>query len=91
MQYILALRSYGDFVILLNHLIYSENKKSIKVIASLHLKPLYDALNETIDLTDINIVFIDLHIKNGLLNIFSNQYLFSRSTYIQIIYICYRQ
>ena len=87
MQYILALRSYGDFVILLNHLIYSENKKSIKVIASLHLKPLYDALNETIDLTDINIVFIDLHIKNGLLNIFSNQYLFSRSTYIQIIYL----
>ena len=87
MQYILALRSYGDFVILLNHLIHSESKKSIKVIASLHLKPLYDALNETIDLTDINIVFIDLHIKNGLLNIFSNQYMFSISTYTQIKYL----
>jgi len=87
MQYILALRSYGDFVILLNHLIHSESKKSIKVIASLHLKPLYDALNETIDLTDINIVFIDLQINNGLLNIFSNQYMFSRSTYTQIKYL----
>lgn len=87
MQYILALRSYGDFVILLNHLIHSESKKSIKVIASLHLKPLYDALNETIDLKDINIVFIDLQINNGLLNIFSNQYMFSISTYTQIKYL----
>jgi hypothetical protein len=87
MQYILALRSYGDFVILLNHLVNSESKKSTKVLASLHLKPLYDALNETIDLTDINIVFIDLHIKNGLLNIFSNQYMFSISTYTQIKYL----
>ena len=87
MQYILALRSYGDFVILLNHLIHSESKKSIKVIASLHLKPLYDALNDTIDFTGINIVFIDLHIKNGLLNLFSNQYIFSRSTYTQIKYL----
>jgi hypothetical protein len=87
MQYILALRSYGDFVILLNHLVHSESKKSIKVLASLHLKPLYDALNDTIDFTDINIVFIDLHIQNGLLNLFSNQYIFSRSTITQIKYL----
>ena len=87
MQYILALRSYGDFVILLNHLVHLESKKSIKVLASLHLKPLYDALNDTIDFTGINIVFIDLHIKNSLLNIFSNQYIFSRSTYTQIKYL----
>ena len=56
MQYILALRSYGDFVILLNHLVNSESKKSTKVLASLHLKPLYDALNETIG-----------HVKSNLL------------------------
>jgi hypothetical protein len=87
MQYILALRSYGDFVILLNHLVHSESKKSIKVLASLHLKPLYDALNDSIDFTGINIVFIDLQIKNGLLNLFSNQYIFSRSTYTQIKYL----
>jgi hypothetical protein len=87
MQYIFALRSYGDFVILLNHLVHSESKKSIKVLASLHLKPLYDALNDTINFTGINIVFIDLHIKNGLLNLFSNKYLFSRSTFTQIKYL----
>jgi hypothetical protein len=84
MQYILALRSYGDFVILLNHLVHSESKKSFKVLASLHLKPLYDALNDSIDFTGVNIIFIDLQIKNGLLNLFSNQYIFSRSTYTQI-------
>jgi ADP-heptose:LPS heptosyltransferase len=84
MQYILALRSFGDFVILINSLIHSEDKNKYTIIASIHLKSLYDSLNDFIDLKEINILFIDLKIKNGLLNLFTIKYFFSIATFKQV-------
>ena len=84
MKFIFALRSYGDFVILINSLTACNEKDKFTIIASLHLKPLYDALKDSINLNGINIVFYDFKIKNGLFNLFSNKYLFSISTLVQL-------
>lgn len=84
MHYILALRSYGDFIILINSLIHSEDPKKYTIIASLHLKPLYDSLIDSIEINDIKIFFFDLRINNGLLNLFTIKYFLSIDTIIQV-------
>lgn len=84
MHYILALRSYGDFIILINSLIHSEDPKKYTIIASLHLKPLYDSLIDSVEINDIKIFFFDLRINNGLLNLFTIKYFLSIDTIIQV-------
>jgi hypothetical protein len=84
MNYILALRSFGDFVILINSLIHCKEKQNYTIIASAHLKPLYDSLINFVDINEVKILFIDLKIKHGLLNLFTIKYFFSIATIIQV-------
>ncbi len=80
MRRVFLLRAYGDFVIAIQALGASE-----KLIASQHLKPLYEALvsrsciqaNDTID-------FVDFGISGSQLNLFTNKKLISVETITQV-------
>lgn len=79
MQRIFLLRAYGDFVIALQAIIRSNTK--IHIVASDHLKPLYNALLATKAIQDLSIEFIALGIQHGQLSFFTNKYFFSFSSY----------
>ena len=77
MHRLFLLRAYGDFVILLQALMQSPQKNNYTIIASKHLQPLYDELALVIDLTSIQIQFINFGITNTQLSLFTNKHLLS--------------
>ena len=77
MHRLFLLRAYGDFVILLQALMQSPQKNKYTIIASKHLQPLYDELALAIDLTSIQIQFINFGITNTQLSLFTNKHLLS--------------
>ena len=77
MHRLFLLRAYGDFVILLQALIQSPQKNKYTIIASKHLQPLYDELALVIDLTSIQIQFINFGITNTQLSLFTNKHFLS--------------
>ena len=77
MHRLFLLRAYGDFVILLQALIQSPQKNKYTIIASKHLQPLYEELELVIDLTNIQIQFINFGISNTQLSYFTNKHLLS--------------
>ena len=77
MHRLFLLRAYGDFVILLQALMQSPQKNKYTIIASKHLQPLYDELALVIDLTSIQIQFINFGITNTQLSLFTNKHLLS--------------
>ena len=83
-MHILALRSYGDYVILLNSIKNADIKQDVQIIASNHLKPIHEALNVNFS-TNFNFIFKDLGIKNGLLGFFTNKHFFSFNTIYEIL------
>lgn len=76
-KYILALRAYGDFAILMNALQYSSNPFDYHIIASAHLKPLFEALQPYLKVSNLNITFKELGIQHSLLGLFTNRHLLS--------------
>ena len=83
-MHILALRSYGDYVILLNSIKHADLNQDVKIIASNHLKPLHEALNADFS-TNFEFIFKDFGIKNGLMAFFTNKYFFSFNTIFEIL------
>lgn len=83
-KYILALRAYGDFAILMNALQYSSNPFDYHIIASAHLKPLFEALQPYLKVNDLNISFKELGIQHSLLGLFTNKHLFNTNTYREL-------
>ena len=77
MHRLFLLRAYGDFVILLQALLESPQKNKYSLIASKHLEPLYQELALVIDLTNIQIEFINFGITNTQLSLFTNKHLLS--------------
>ena len=77
MHRLFLLRAYGDFVILLQALLESPQKNKYSLIASKHLEPLYEELALVIDLSSIQIQFIDFGITNTQLSLFTNKHLLS--------------
>ena len=77
MHRLFLLRAYGDFVILLQALIQSPQKNKYTIIASKHLQPLYEELTLVIDLTSIQIQFVNFGITNTQLSLFTNKHLLS--------------
>ena len=77
MHRLFLLRAYGDFVILLQALMQSPQKNKYTIIASKHLQPLYDELALVIDLSNIQIQFINFGISNTQLSLFTNKHLLS--------------
>lgn len=80
MHRLFLLRAYGDFVILLQALLESPQKNKYTLIASKHLQPLYQELALVIDLSSIQIQFIDFGIANTQLSLFTNKHLLSLNT-----------
>jgi hypothetical protein len=80
MHRLFLLRAYGDFVILLQALLESPQKNKYSLIASKHLQPLYQELALVIDVSSIQIQFIDFGITNTQLSLFTNKHLLSINT-----------
>ena len=77
MHRLFLLRAYGDFVILLQALLESPQKNKYSLIASKHLQPLYQELALVIDLSSIQIEFVDFGITNTQLSLFTNKHILS--------------
>ncbi len=75
MKNVIALRSYGDYVILLNS-IKNVSNINITVYASKHLEALHNAIYKQA-ISNINFVFLDLGVKNGIFPFFTNIHFFS--------------
>ena len=84
---IFLLRAYGDFAIALNAITKSNESSKIEIIASKHLQPLFIAISEKINLTNLNIQFIDFGIQSSLLNFFTNKNFIKFSTLKQMFKI----
>jgi ADP-heptose:LPS heptosyltransferase len=78
------LRAYGDATIALHFLANSPEKNNYTIIASEHLKPLMKALGSYIDLSSLQIQFVDFGITKSQLNLFTNRHLISSNTIRQI-------
>jgi ADP-heptose:LPS heptosyltransferase len=80
MHRLFLLRAYGDFVILLQALLESPQKNKYSLIASKHLQPLYQELALVINLSSIQIQFINFGITNTQLSLFTNKHILSLNT-----------
>jgi hypothetical protein len=87
MHRLFLLRAYGDFVILLQTLLASPQKNKYSLIASKHLQPLYQELALVIDLSSIQIQFINFGITNTQLSLFTNKHLLSLNTLNELKHI----
>ncbi len=82
MRRVFLLRAYGDFAIAVQALASTD-----AIVASLHLKPLYDALISRGCIsprTPRSIEFVDFGITGSQLNLFTNKALFSSDTFLQL-------
>jgi hypothetical protein len=78
------LRAYGDATIALHFLANSPEKNNYTIIASKHLTPLIKALGRYIDLSSLQIQFVEFGITKSQLNLFTNRHLISSNTIRQI-------
>ena len=78
------LRAYGDATISLHFLANSPEKNNYTIIASEHLKPLIKSLGRYIDLSSLQIQFVDFGITKSQLNLFTNRHLISSNTIRQV-------
>lgn len=81
MHRIFLLRAFGDFVIFLNAFTRSSKKDQFTIVASVHLKPLYDAIVAVYPLVGVNIEFVDFGIDQGQLRLFTNKHFISAQTF----------
>lgn len=84
MRRLFLLRAYGDFSIAIQSILKSNQAKDLKVVASLHLAPLYLAISKVVDLKSINIEFVDFDVHHSQLNLFTNRHLLETDTFSQI-------
>jgi len=84
MRRLFLLRAFGDFAIAINSILKSNQAKDLKVVASLHLKPLYLAISQVVDLKAINIEFVDFEVHSSQVNLFTNRHLLNIDTISQI-------
>jgi ADP-heptose:LPS heptosyltransferase len=80
MHRLFLLRAYGDFVILLQALLESPQKNKYSLIASKHLEPLYQEIALVINVSSIQIQFINFGITNTQLSLFTNKHILSLNT-----------
>ncbi len=85
MNQLIALRSFGDFVVLMHAIKQSESNRKINIIVSKHLKPLWEALDLSNANTNIDFEFVDFGIKKGLLSFFTNKFLISKTCTLELM------
>ena len=79
MRRVFLLRAYGDFAIAVQALAATD-----VIVASLHLKPLYDALISRGCIPSRSIDFVDFGITGSQLNLFTNREFLSFDTFRQL-------
>jgi hypothetical protein len=79
MRRVFLLRAYGDFAIAVQALPSSD-----QIVASMHLKPLYDALLSRGCIPARSIDFVDFGIKGSQLNLFTNKDFLRVDTFRQL-------
>lgn len=79
MRRVFLLRAYGDFAIAMQALPSSD-----QIVASSHLKPLYDALLSRGCISPRSIDFVDFGITGSQLNLFTNKEFFRGDTFRQL-------
>ena len=79
MRRVFLLRAYGDFAIAVQGVAPSDD-----IVASLHLKPLYDALISRGCISPRTFEFVDFGISGSQLNLFTNKSFFSIDTFRQL-------
>ena len=84
MRRLFLIRAYGDFVIAIRSVLKSSNPAETKLIVSLHLKPLYEAIAKVLDISALQVEFEDFKINNAQLNLFTDRYLLQQSTLEQV-------
>ena len=84
MRRLFLIRAYGDFVIAIRSVLKSSNPSETKLIVSLHLKPLYEAISKVLDISALQVEFEDFRINNAQLNLFTDRYLLQKSTLDQV-------
>lgn len=73
---LLFLRSFGDFTIALGVISKSKSTSSAyRLIASVHLEPLFHALTQHIPTLQLKVEFVDVGIRNKILGAFTNKFL----------------
>jgi hypothetical protein len=82
MRRVFLLRAYGDFAIALQGL-----AATYSIVASQHLKPLYDALISQGCISPRAISFVDFGIKGSQLNLFTNRDFLRIDTFSQLLKI----
>ena len=84
MNRLFLLRAFGDFTIALHAILKSNKKARFKIVASLHLTPLYLAMSKVVDLSSVDIEFVDFDVHHSQLNIFTNRHLLDTDTFSQL-------
>ena len=79
MRRVFLLRAYGDFAIAVQALAATD-----VIVASLHLKPLYDALISRGCISPLSIDFVDFGITGSQLNLFTNRTFLRFDTFRQL-------
>jgi hypothetical protein len=77
---IFLLRAYGDFIVALQSLIHSSAIASYELIASLHHRPLFEALPASMIPANLPIRFVDFGINGPMLRAFTNRHLLNGAT-----------
>ncbi len=84
MKRVVLLRAYGDFIVALHSLINSPNIGCFELIASLHHRPLFEALPASLFPAALNIRFVDFGIKNSMLRVFTNRHILNWQTISEV-------
>lgn len=79
MRRVFLLRAYGDFAIAVQALASTD-----RIVASSHLKPLYDAMISRGCISPQSIDFVDFGIRGSQFNLFTNKTFFSIDTFRQL-------
>jgi hypothetical protein len=90
MNSILFVSSYGDFTIAMfvfkRAILSSPTKSSFRLVASVHLQPLYeDMLKTDPDLQRLSIEFEDFKISHKILGVLTNRHFFKRHSFTEIV------
>lgn len=75
----------GDFVIALNCIKEAKDHSTHRVIASIHLKPLFDALHINKQYNFPQIEFIEIGIKHKILSVFTNRFFVSKQSILELV------
>lgn len=87
MKRVILCRAFGDFIIALNAALHSKQPHQFQLVASSHLKPLYDAIPANYLNSAVSIQFVEWGIKGSLLRAFTNRFFFHPNTIHELLSI----